>query len=733
MAIKADKSPAFTTIGRPLDRTDGRLKVTGRAAYTGDIPAEGLLHAVLITSTIARGSVSKIDSSAAEALPGVIAVFSPANPPGIVPKSDKTGKESQLLLQTNKVFYHGQIIGLVVAESLEQAQHAASLVKVNYRRSQAVTKMDTRASALVTPEDAGGGRGSIKSGLAAASSTIKATYTTPTESHNPMEPFATTAVWQGQALTLYDSTQAITNTQKNIAAALGIGPAKVRVISHFVGGGFGCKLSTWAHVGITAMAARKLKRPVKLVMSRSQMFGPVGFRPKTIQTVTLAAKKDGSLTAMRHDTISETSRVVEFIEHCSSVSLNTYLCKNVSTSQRVAPIDIGKPTWMRAPGHAPGSFALECAMDELACALKIDPIALRLRNYADTDQESGLPWSSNALKECYKLGAEKFGWHMRSPKPGSVREDGLLTGMGMATAVHSVWRNPSQAMVRILADGTAVASAGTQEIGTGTYTVMSQIAAEILGLPIDKVDFKLGDSDLPHAPLSGGSTTAGSVGPAVAQAAREALRKLINTAVADPQSPLYGAAAEAVSCRDGALSANGKSESLAAIVARTPEKYIEAKVDHKPGDEEKHFAMSTFGAQFAEVAVDPDLGLIHVRKFVGAYGGGRILNAKTARSQMLGGIAFGIGMALTEQTIMDNNCHRIVNNNLGEYYLPSNADVPHLDVYFVQEDDAHVNDLGVKGIGELGITGVAAAIANAVYNATGKRVRDLPITLDKLI
>jgi xanthine dehydrogenase YagR molybdenum-binding subunit len=755
-------------IGKALDRVDGPLKVRGRAPYTGDVPVKGLTHAVVIQSTIASGTISKIDASAAEALPGVLAVYSHANPAFVIPKpkGGQGKQEKKPLLQDNKVYFYGQIIAVVVAESFEQAQHAASLVQVSYKNAGSETRLDVRSKALVTPaghDD--GGRGDVAGALARAPHKIKATYITPTESHNPMEPFATTAVWEGDALTIYDSTQAISNTQKTLAGVFDIAPAKVRVIAHCVGGGFGCKLSSWSHVTIAAMAAHKLQRPVKLVLGRSQMYGPVGFRPRTVQTVTLGAKQDGTLTAIRHETVSESSKFVEFVESSSSVSLNAYACKNVATSQRIAPLDIGKPTWMRAPGHSPGSFALESAMDELACELNVDPIQLRLANFADSDQESGLPWSSNALKECYRLGAERFGWDKRRPAPGtravlksgtksllksgtksgitSAGEtdgragDGLLYGVGMATAVHSVWRNKAQASVRLLPDGTALVQSGTQEIGTGTYTVMSQIAAENLCMDLAKIKFELGDSDLPQAPLSGGSTTAGSVGSAVARASVLALDKLIKTAISDKQSPLFGAEAAKITAAGGMLRLQGATpaieDSYGAIVSRTREKFIDAKLENVPGDEEKHYAMSTFGAQFAEVAVDPDLGLIHVKRFVGAYSGGRILNAKTAHSQMVGGIIFGIGMCLMEQTIMDHNAGGYVNNNLAEYYVPVNADIPEIDAFFVEENDPHVNLLGVKGIGELGITGVAAAIANAVYNATGKRVRELPITLDKLL
>jgi len=727
-------------LGVALDRVDGRAKVTGSASYTGDISPDGAAYAVLVQSTIARGSISKIDSSKAESLEGVLAIFSHQNPPH-PPKQTRKGKAKpgsagEFFLEDNKIFYHGQIIAMVVADSLELAQHAASLISIKYRRLQAETIMDSRRKSLKNAESEGNGRrGNTKEALSKASIKIKATYTTPTESHNPMEPFATTAVWEADALTLYDSTQAVTNTRKKVAAALGISDTRVRVISHFVGGGFGCKLSSWSHVALTAMAARKIQRPVKLTMARSQMFGPVGFRPSTLQTITLGAQKNGKLTAIKHETISETSKFTDFVEAASAVSLNSYTCKNVITSQRIAPLDIGHPTWMRAPGHACGSFALESALDELACELKMNPLALRLKNFAEKDPSSGLPWSSNALKKCYQSGAERFGWHQRKAKTGSFKRDGLLIGMGMATAMHSVWRNSSSALVRIMADGTALAQAGTQEIGTGTKTIMSQIAAERLGLPPDAVKFELGDSDLPVAPLSGGSTTTGSVGPAVAAAADKALQKLINLAVNDKQSPLYGVSGETIYAEEGYLKIGGatKKDAFTAILARAACKFVEGQSEHKPGDEEEHYSLSTFGAQFVEVAVDPLLSTIRVVRATGAFSGGRIINAKTARSQMTGGIIFGIGMALMEQTVMDPSTDHYVNNNLGEYYVPVNADCPAIDAFFVEDEDHHVNTLGVKGIGELGITGVAAAIANAVFNATGKRVRDLPITLDKLI
>jgi xanthine dehydrogenase YagR molybdenum-binding subunit len=755
---KAGKeSSSHRSIGMTPNRVDGFLKVTGKAQYAAEIQIPNLAYGVIVQSTAAGGRINEIDTHSANLAPGVIAVFSHHNPPMVLPKTPQA--KNLFLFQDNDIHYVGQIIAVVVADTLENATHAASLLRVSYSGETGVTDFDGQSDQLVTPEkDGDAKRGNVTNALKTADVTIKETYTTPTESHNPMEPFATTAVWDGDSLTLYDSTQAVFATRNTVATILGIAPDKVRVISHYIGGGFGCKLSTWSQVVLAAMAAHNVKRPVKLVLRRGQMYGPVGFRPSTIQTLTLGASKSGELKAIRHACISETSRFVDFMEQATAGSRMTYACDNVETSQRLVRLDIGKPTWMRAPGHAPGSFAIECAMDELSYALQIDPIELRLRNFADKDQESDLPWSSNSLKKCFQQGAERFGWQKRNRLPSSMKDGNTLVGMGMATALHTCWRNPASALVRLLGDGTALVQSGSQDIGTGTYTVMTQIAAERLSLPMESVRFELGDSHLPTAPMSGGSTTSISVGPAVALAASAALQKLIETAVADKQSPLYGASADSVVADGGVLwvtesdkkrSAQSedhgtdrkqpadhqfeRKESYQSIISRTKDKYIEARIDHKPGDEEKSYSMSTFGAQFAEVRIDPELGTIRVSRFVGAYSGGRILNPKTARSQMIGGIVFGIGMALTEETIMDHNLQRIINNDFAEYHIPVHADISNIDSFFVEEEDPHVNVLGVKGIGELGITGAAAAIANAVYHATGKRIRNLPITLDKLL
>jgi xanthine dehydrogenase YagR molybdenum-binding subunit len=556
------------------------------------------------------------------------------------------------------------------------------------------------------------------------------------EHHNPMEPHATIAVWERDRLTLYDSTQYVAGDRNTVARTLGLTPDKVRVICPYVGGGFGCKGSTWSHVVLAAMAARRVGRPVKLVLERPQMFGPVGGRPNTEQRMLLAAAKDGALTAMRHNVVASTSFQEDWLEPSAVVSRMMYAVPNQQTTHRLARLNIGTPTFMRAPGEATGSFALECAMDELAYELKVDPIQLRLRNYAARDPERNKPWSSNALGECYRVGAERFGWARRDPRPLAMRDGNTLIGMGMACATYPVNRSAARASARILPDGSAVVQSGTQELGTGTYTVMTQVAADALGLPVDKVRFELGDTALPPAPVSGGSQTVASVAPAVQAAAEAVADKLAALAIADRRSPLAGAARDDVSMENGWLflhSAPERREPYGAVVARNGGRAVEASAEARPDGDEEAYSMHSFGAVFAEVHVDADLGEIRVPRIVAAYGVGQLLNEKTGRSQLMGGVVWGIGMALMEQSEYDLRYGRVVNANLAEYLVPVNADIGAIDIVVVPEKDLHVNPLGAKGIGEIGITGVAAAIANAVYHATGKRVRDLPITLDKLL
>ena len=728
------------TIGQPLTRLEGRLKVTGAARFSADTPVAGVAHAVIVSSGVTKGRVTELDTSRAEKEPGVIAVLTPRDAMKVKtasPEAKSPVDRVVQVLQDSLVLYARQPIALVVADTLERAQHAAALISPVYDASKPDVEPDVPDDRAVLPKKVSDlEHGDVDRALASAAKRIEATYTTPFETHNPMEPHATVAVWQGDHLTLYDATQGIFEARRKASDALGIAKENVRVISHYLGGGFGCKGSAWSHMVLAAMAARQLQRPVKLVLARSQMFGLVGGRPHTRQRIALGAAADGQLTAVRHHSLSATSTFDEFVEKVTEPSRALYACPNLSMRERLVKLDIGTPTFTRAPGEASGNFAIESAMDELAVALKMDPVALRLKNYAERDPSSDKPWSSKSLKQCYQQAGDRFGWAKRSREPRSMRDGRMLVGWGMATATYPANLRASSALARFKDDGTAEVLAGSQDIGTGTYTIMTQIAADTLGVPIDKVHFDLGDTEMPETPGSGGSQTAASTGSAVRLAGLEARRALVELAIRDGRSPVSGARPEDVVVEEGRISRKGeagKGEPFAEVLRRAGKRVLEARHEMKPSAEREKFATRAFGADFAEVRVDPDTGEVRVSRIVGAFACGHILNAKTARSQFLGGMVWGISMALHEETRFDRHLGRIMNADLAEYQVPVNADVPALEVIMIDEDDPHVNELGIKGIGEIGCTGVAAAIANAVYHATGKRIRDLPIRLDKLL
>ncbi len=742
------RAPGVPTpsVGAPLDRVDGHLKVTGGARYSAEMPVEHVAYAVMVTSTVARGRVRSADTAAAERAPGVLAVYTPANAPKL-PTSDKAllkPPEGRKLttLQDDKVYYNGQPIGLVVADTLEHAMAAAELVRFAYDAERPELDMATAPRGKTDNGRPGGNeppssnRGDVDAGLAAAPVRLDHTYTTPIEQHNPMELHATLSVWNGDHVTLYDATQGIFGVRNTVAKAFQLPPENVRVVSYFVGGGFGSKGSAWSHVLLSALAAKQLGRPVKLVLTRKQMFGPVGARPRTVQRVELGATRDGQLTALRHVSTSNTSMLEDWLEPSAVSTRILYAVPNCQTDHALARLNVGTPTFMRAPGEASGTFAVESAMDELSYALQMDPVALRLRNYAEQDPESGKPWSSKSLRQCYQEGMERFGWSRRAPEPRATTDGRWLVGYGMATATYPARRGKAQALARIFPDGRGWVLAGSQDIGTGTYTVMTQVAADALGLPPERVRFELGDTLMPENPGSGGSRTAASTGSAVQAAARGARRAATQMAILDPASPLHGAREEDVRVADGRmfLAADpGRGETYAQLIARHGNRPIEALETAQPGDEAKQYSMHSFGAVFTEVRVDRDLGEVRVPRVLGVYGVGNRLNAKTAHSQLVGGIVFGIGMALMEEVHVDPHLGRYVNSDLANYHVPVNADVREVDVHFVDEHDPYVNPLGIKGIGEIGITGLSASIANAVYHATGKRVRDLPLTPDKLL
>jgi xanthine dehydrogenase YagR molybdenum-binding subunit len=641
------------------------------------------------------------------------------------------------LLQDDVVRYNGQPIGVVVADTLEHAREAADLVRVTYDSERPV--LDWTKAPLNRPEDVhplGGERlirrGDVEQGLAAAAVKVDQTYITPLENHNPMEVHSTIAQWDGDSLTLYESTQGITSVRNTVARHFGLTPDKVRVVAYFTGGGFGSKGGPWSHESLTAMAAREVGRPVKLVLTRRQMFGPVGGRPRTEQRVTLGASRDGVLTVTRHHSKSTTSTIEDWVEPATTQTRLLYECPNVETQYDLVRVNVGSPTFMRAPGESTGTFALECAMDELAYALEMDPLALRLKNYAEKDPESGRPWSSKGLRECYASAAQRFGWSKRNPQPRAMRDGRWLVGWGMATATYPARRAPAGAVARMMPDGRAYVRAGTQEIGCGTYTSMTQIAADALGIAPEQVRFELGSTDMPENPASTGSVTAASTGSAVHEVALALRDKIIENEIVSSNSWLHDARASEVRVVDGRVTYHGHSESYAEIVTRRGGP-VEVTLSTRPGADAQQYSMHSFGAVFTEVRVDPDLAIIRVPRVVTAHAVGRILNAKTARSQIHGGVVWGVGMALEEETLIDPRTGRYINADLAEYHVPVNADIGEIDAAFIEEPDMHVSSVGAKGIGEIGITGVAASIANAVFHATGKRVRELPIRVERVL
>ena len=737
----------MSVLGQPLDRTDGLLKVTGQARYSADNPEAKLAHAVLVTSTIAHGRVASMDTARIQAMPGVLLVMTHETamrlPNGGKPDAEPPAVRRLSLLQTDEVRYSNEPVAVVVADTLERATDGARKLQASIRYEAAMPNADYQRAkgAAYQPEKMMGRpintqRGDVAAGLRQGPTRLDAVYTTPNEHHNPMEPHATLARWDGPNLTLYDATQGVSGARGAVAKTLGIKEENVRVLCPFVGGGFGCKGSAWSHVVLAAMAAKQTGRPVRLVLERPHMFGMVGNRPFTDQHIQISARDDGTLTGMRHDVISTTSTFEDWNESSAIVTRMLYAVPNQATTHKLVKLDVGTPTFMRAPGETSGSFALESAMDEMAYQLNMDPLAFRLKNYAEMEPQEKKPWSENSLRECYQIGADKFGWSRRHPKPRSMRDGNTLIGLGMATATYPANRSEASAIARILPDGTAMAASGTQDLGTGTYTVMTQVAADALGFPVDKVDFALGDSSLPHAPVSGGSQSVASVSPAVREAASQARAKLIAMAIADPGSPLSGGSIDDVTVNNGWVISRAdpsKRDPAAAVIARNGGKPIEAMATTKPGDEKQQFAFHSFGAVFTEVHVDADLGTIRVPRIVGVYDVGSLLNEKTAHSQLMGGLVWGIGSALTEKSELDTRYGRYTNANLAEYHVPVNADIGLLDITLLGKPDPHINSLGARGIGEIGITGVAGSIANAVYHASGVRVRDLPITLDKVM
>jgi xanthine dehydrogenase YagR molybdenum-binding subunit len=720
-------------IGKETSRVDGVAKVTGRAKYAAEFRVPNLAYGFIVLGSIAKGAIDTIDTRAAEAAPGVIRVFTHVNTPKLAPRD-----KSFMALQSDRIFFNAQPVALVVAETYEQARHAARLVTVSYRSEAHGTdterlRGEARAVAGAKPAQP---RGNPAEALQAAAVKIEAEYRIPIEHHNPIEPHAAIAFWQADTLTMFAKTQNVYDVRTDLAARFGIPETQVNVIAPFVGGAFGASLRPHYYPALTAMAARELKRPVKVVYTRTQMYTGHGYRPYTIQRIALGADRSGKLSATVHEAVHNTSAFEDFSDDTTGFARQVYACPNLHAPLKIVPTDLSTPTWMRAPGAVSGMFALECAMDELAYALKIDPLELRLINYAEKDPESGRPFSSKALRECYRLGAEKFGWKDRKFEPRSMRDGRQLVGWGMATGIWGAMQMPASAKVSLRIDGSASVASSATDIGPGTYTVMAVIAAEYLGLKPEQVSVELGDTKLPRAPAQGGSWTTASVGSAVHGAALAIGARLLSLANQQGNSPLAGASAADVEMLDGQLRIRNDPSrfvSMSEVMKRHGLNEIVETFEARPPKEREKYATLAHGAQFVEVKVEPDLGIIRVSRVFEVTASGRIINPKASHSQEIGGVVWGIGMALQEATDIDHRYGRIMNPNLQHYHVPVNADVHDIETMFVEEDDAIVNPLGVKGMGELGMVGIPAAIANAVFHATGRRIRELPITPEKLL
>jgi xanthine dehydrogenase YagR molybdenum-binding subunit len=738
-----------SNIGQPLTRRDGVLKVTGTAKYAADHHPTGMLYAVLAVSSIARGRVAFLDVAATKAHPGVVEVITPVNRPALAQDPDEKFNLFMFrldLLQNDRVRYAGQPIAVVVAQTLEAATEGASLLAPRYEVEPVRIGLD--ASEGFVPQVVGPGfpaeahRGDIEGGLAAATKKVAATYETAAQYHNPMEPHAIVAAWDGDTLSIDTPSQGLAMAQARLAGLFGMAPGNIHIRSPFLGGGFGSKGLISGPQVLGAIAARVVGRPVKLVLRREQMFGPVGHRGSTRQTLRLGTDGDAALTALDHHTKTVSSTFDDFFEPASNVSHTLYASTAIATSYEAVRADIGTPLFMRAPGEASGSIALESAIDEIAQACGMDPLAFRLKNYAEVEPISGKPFSSKALRECYRQGAEWFGWERRPLAPRQMRDrDGLLLGWGVGTATFPAIMFAAQARAVLRRDGSGVVEIGAHDMGQGAWTALAQIAADGLGLDLDQLEFRSGSSDLPDAGIAGGSSHTATAGTAIQNAGAEVITRLADLATSDERSPLYGAGNAGVIARSGRLVRHddpSRGESYADILGRAGLTQIEGRgAAGNPNLMDAHaqadHAMHAHGAVFAEVKVDPDLGQMRVTRLVGAFAAGRIINPRMVQSQLYGGMIWGVSFALHEQAVMDPRTGRPMNANLAEYHVPVNADVPSLEAILVEEYDPHVNPLGIKGVGEIGITGTAGAVANAIWHATGIRIRKFPITLDRLI
>ncbi|MEJ7588335.1 MAG: xanthine dehydrogenase family protein molybdopterin-binding subunit [Ferruginibacter sp.] len=707
-------SEPIKNTGQGIDRIDGFLKVTGGAKYATDYKIKNIAWAVIFKSTIAAGEVEAIDSSEAEKLPGVLAVITHKNAPQL---DVKGGIRGGALLQGPTIEFYGQHIGLVVAETFEQARHASQLIKVTYNKKEARIDFEKLVKEAVLPKEKDKAdmiRGNVESAISNSDVSIDAVYDTPIEHHQPMEPHATIAVWEGGQLTLYNGSQIVNGAQNAAAATLKIDPKNVRIITPYIGGGFGSKGGQWANLVLAAVAAKMVNRPVKLALARQQMFNSVGLRQKNRQRLRLAATTEGKLTALAHETITHCAIDNEFVEPCGDCSKLMYDTPNSLISYRVVPMHIILPTYTRGPGKSTGSFALESAMDELAHKLKMDPIEFRIKNEPAKDPSNGKPWSSRTTVQCLQEGARAFGWEKRKMTPGELSEGEWMVGYGVAAGTYPARQRDSSAIVKLTRKGSqvnALIELAASDLGTGTFTILAQTAADALGLPMERVAVMIGDSRLPPAAGSVGSVGAASFSNAV----NDACEKITNELIARSGKQFF------------------KKPTAGEMMVSENITSFESRVEAKPPAEADSYSVHSFNANFAEVWVNKSTGMIRVHRMLAVTGAGKILNPKTARSQIIGGNVWGIGMALMEESVVDSRYGNFITRSLADYHVPANLDIGTIETIFIDEEDTITNKLGVKGIGEVGIVGVAASVANAVFNATGKRIRELPITPDKLL
>lgn len=731
-----------------IDRVDGKMKVTGAAKYSAEYSLKNLTYGILVGSTITKGRIQSIDTKQAERAPGVLQVITYANAPKIPgyetggnPAKPPTGGQPLKIFNNDQIYFNGHPVALVIADTLERAVYAASLVKATYRKEDHQTDFDAAIGKAATPQ--GPQFADYVRGEADAYKTapvhIEQEYVVPVEVHNPMELHSIIAVWNGEdKVTVYDKTQGVKATQRSIMDAFKLPVENVQVNSQYVGGAFGSALRTWPHEIAAVMAAKKVNRPVKLVLTRPQMFTLVGYRPYTVQKIGLGATPDGKLTGLTHQAVAQTSSYEEFTEGTVNLSRFLYACPNVNTSYKIVPLDTSTPTWMRGPGEATGAFALESAMDELAYALRLDPLELRLRNHADIDPEKNQSWSSKYLKECYALGAERIGWQKRNQVPGSMKEGEWMVGYGMSTGTFGAGRSRATARAVLHANGSLVIQSAASDIGPGTGTAMVKIASDLMGLPPAKITFELGNSSYPQAPTQGGSSTLSTVGSAVYDVCIALKEKLQGMITESNSAALKSAKPEDLLAQNGALMlAADQNTKISYTDILRQNNMIETEVTKESvggsNPESRKYSMYSFSVHFVEIHVHPATGVARVKKVVSVADAGKIVSRKTAESQIIGGVVGGIGMAFMEEGLIDHRFGRYVNNNLADYHVPVHADVPHIEALFIDKKDPYTNPMGSKGLGEIALVGFAAAAANAVYHATGKRIRELPITPDKLI